>query len=150
MRTVQECQTAALALAEKARENAYKETKNIININNNYNKTRDLQAKDSSDPRNSKNIHNIRAREEARKALHRLVCSDKDFKLALSWGMYPDFLMDLIEAYGQFELRQAILTAAKYDDEYFRQWEPIPPQRGKVCLKILRVRVAAKEAANNA
>lgn len=71
------------------------------------------------------------------KGLYRFIHSDLDFLLAQNWGMEPGLLYNLSKRYGTAWLKQCIRKTNQIGPRYFRENEPLEPQRGRYCRSMI-------------
>jgi len=71
------------------------------------------------------------------KGLRLFVNTDKDLLLAQNWEMEPGLLYNLCRDYGTQYVKSVIRRVDGIGDRYFREGEPIEPQRGRYCRAII-------------
>ncbi|HEY9685907.1 MAG TPA: hypothetical protein V6C52_02910 [Coleofasciculaceae cyanobacterium] len=71
------------------------------------------------------------------RGLYLLIHSDPSFLLAQDWGMEPGLLYKLCKQYGTAWVKSCIVKVHGIGDRYFREGDPIPPQRGRYCRTMI-------------
>jgi hypothetical protein len=71
-------------------------------------------------------------------ALKERIHSDELYLLAQSWGFYYKDLCKVCVECTETVVRQSILKVRNIQDRFFRDSEPIAPQRGRYLRKVIR------------
>lgn len=113
-------------------EGVHPDTGNRLESNN---KTNKLITSDNLDLEKNNKTHTTYNRDY--RGLYLLIHTDKTLLLAQSWEMEPGLLYKLCKEYGVPHVKQSIQKVAGIGNRYFRNNEPIEPQRGRYCRKII-------------
>jgi hypothetical protein len=116
----------------------------INNINNNYNLNINSRLDSSREVLLEENNINIINRDYS--GLRAKIHSDPVFLEVQSWGVDAPFIYAAVRDNGEAAVKGVVQRLKKLADSYFRQWESIPHQRGRLFNVEMKKLKAAKRS----